>query len=340
MALRHGIPDFDPAFDRGWDSLVPVAKLRAPVRVGFRSGADLSQVVNTIKANKYVEVEAAAGAGKTTVLPVRLAKEMNELVVHVFPNQYLACDVYDYVSQSYDGATFIELPGQEFPSEGVVYISAACLVAKWIEAAEVVLPRCVLFHDESHESDNYTYLIKKLGPMCRDVISYVPATASPSAGGFRKPETDGVLSKVEITNDKLTTWDVEDGVDPWCVSRISGNLLIFEDDKAKAADLLEKYQQYGMKAFRLHSRMTLQAFRVAMKIARDPNETIAILIADYSFRSGFTMPVDMIVDTCMVRTMTVDEGRPLRQWRAVFELERYQAANRGARMRGQATTYY
>lgn len=338
--MRHNIPDFRPSLFAPVEMEKILPKMPAPVRVEFRSGGDLRQVVQAVSSCKSVAVEAAVGAGKTTLLPYQLAADMNILVVHVFPNSYLACQVSDYCFSRGKESAFVETTDQEFPESGVACISAATLVAKWLEAGEAVLPRCVLFHDESHESDVYTYLVKSIVPALRVVKCYVNATATSSGSGFRQMETAG---KVDLhmmpAQDMRQDWDIF--MDrPWGVEELEGHMLIFEDLKERAEDLAQKYRMAGMIVHRFHARMPMSEFREGIRELFDPASPLVVIIADYSFRSGFTFPVTRIVDTGRVVNVVMRDGRPIRVIRDIYELESYQAMGRGGRLDGQRTAYY
>lgn len=340
MALRHNIPDIRPSLCAPVEMEKILPKMPAPVRVEFRSGADLSQVVQAVSTNKSVAVEAAVGAGKTTLLPYKLAADMSILVVHVFPNPFLACQVSDFCASRGKPSVFIERADQEFPDEGVVCVSAATLVAKWLEAGEAVLPRCVLFHDESHESDVYTYLVKSIVPALRVVKCYINATATSSGSGFRQMETAGRVDlKMISASEMQQSWDIF-ADKPWGIEELEGHMLIFEDLNERAEDLAQQYRMAGMIVHRFHSRMSMVEFRAAIGELFDPASPLVVIIADYSFRSGFTFPVTRIIDTGRVINVVMRDGRPIRDVRYVYELESYQAMGRGGRLDGQRTVYY
>jgi len=339
MALRHLIPSFEPSLQAPLGSGVPLSRFKAPVQVGFRNGADLKDVVNAVRDTTRVSVDAAVGAGKSTRLPSVLAAELSLLVVQVFPNEYLASDIADYCRSQGQDVVFVEKPSEEFPIAGVACISAPCLVAKWLAAGMVVLPPCVLFHDESHESDAYTYLVKNLASSSEQLQCYVSATATKDVAGFRAMETEGQVVTKLYPDTPSDRWDLY-GEGPWAVQSFTGNVLIYEDDRAKAERLMHEYNAAGVIAFRLHSRMPLKEFREAMRRVRDPRSPIVVLIADYAFRSGFTFLIERIIDTGVVINIVVEDGMPVRIMRAAYGLERYQGSGRGGRIPGLVTQYY
>lgn len=340
MALRHRVPEFNAALDRPIDIEKVLPRMPAPSKVEFRSGAPLDSVVALINSNKRVHVDAAVGAGKSAVLPFRIADEMNILVVQVFPNEFFASDLCNYGKSQGKDVSFINETGQDLPMTGVVCISASCLVAKWLETGEACLPKCVVYHDESHEPDAYTYVVKNIAPTLRTVKSYVTATATADGAGFRPMEAGGVVKDVLVPHEKFEAeWDIY-GDAPWSVETLEGHMLIFEDAKKKAENLAQQYRLAGMIVHRFHARMTMAEFEMAMRELRDPSSPLVVIIADHTFRSSITFPVTRIIDTAKVVNVVVHDGKPVWNVRSVYESEAYQGRGRGGRLPGQVTTYY
>lgn len=340
MALRHRAPEFQPSLDKPVDMEKVLPRLPKPPVVEFRGGADLTEVVEAVASKKVLNVEAAVGAGKSTRLPYEVAAGVGILVVQVFPNEFLASDISDFCRMKGFPSVYVGSADEDFPDSGVACVSAGVLVAKWLQNGDVALPMCVLFHDESHESDAYTYLVKNIAPTLRTVKSYVTATATSGGSGFRRMEADGhVIDHLIPQQQFAAEWDIY-GDAPWSVETLEGHMLIYEDSKSRAEDLAQQYRMAGMVVHRLHSRMPMDEFRLAMQTLRDPSSPLVVLIADYSFRSGFTFPVSRIIDTAKVNNVVVEAGRPVRNTRAVYELEAYQARGRGGRVLGLSTDYY
>jgi len=338
MALRQSIVDFSPALGRGVAGKV-VPRLRAPVETGFRHGADLSAVVETVRTNRVVRVNAAVGAGKSVVLPTALAVGLDTLVVHVCPSVYMADDLARYVSSVGAACEFVEKPSEEYPDSGVVCIAASTLVAKWLEAGSVAMPDCVVYHDEVHESDAFTDLVRRLAATASGVRSYVTATATAEPGEFRRVEPRGTLVKKRYVACPSSEWNLY-GQEPWAVTQVMGSLLVYEDNKDRAQALVAGYTGAGFLTFRFHSHMSLETFRDAMRLLRSPRAESIVIIADHSFRSCYTFPVERIIDTCEVAYVEVTERGPVRRSRPAYALERYQASGRGSRIAGLTTEYW
>lgn len=332
--LREKIPDFVPAFWSGSEDVVP--RVREPVRVAFRSGASMTELFTTVAGNKSVVVEAAPGAGKSTVVPAGIAEHVGCLVLHVFPASKMASYTAGYLGTT---AKLISTVDQSYPESGVAYISAACVVAKWLAAGRPVLPTCVVYHDECHESDAFTYLVKLFSPVLASVRSYVKATATLMAEGFRTLETAGTLARGTYSG-APTSWDPYESGKPWSITSMRDNVLLFVDSKSLSTSLVDTYKTAGFSAYRLHSRMEDEAFERVMAVARDPSSPIVVLVADSTFRNGYTMPVGDIVDSGKVSYMDTSTGRPVRRERVMYAGESYQTAARGARVAGQKTKYW
>lgn len=336
--LREKIPDFDLALEvRSGD--VPIPRGREPVVVGFRTGGNLSEIITAVQTSRAVAVDAAPGAGKSTRLPGELAKGLGCVVLHVFPNERLADHVYERVITLGVRACLVLDVGTPYPTEGVACVPAAVVVAKWLEAGSVVLPDCVVYHDESHESDAYTYLVKTLSPMADGVRSYVSATATSGVTGFRALETQGTLRRREHFG-SVTSWDPYDANGPWGVQVLRDNALMFVDSRSAAAQLLESYSSVGYMAYRIHSRMDLDAFRKVMRAVDDDRSPVVVLISDSSHRSGFSFRVASIIDSGRIGYLDTSSGRPVRKTRSMYMLEQHQTASRGGRFPGLVTDYY
>jgi len=335
MALRHPLEDLLIAQSWYGELEGRVLLSKPPTVVEFRKDGNLQDTVNTIMSNPSVLVNAAVGAGKSVRVPSVVAEKSKKLVIQVFPGDLLAEDISRFVRSLDEDIVHVKVH-DEWPTHGVAAISAAALVGKWLVQGSISVPECILMHDESHESDTYTYTIKKIWPKIVGVISYVCTTATSGPDGFRQVEAAGGL--VSRTYDSMwdsSKWDVfgTNGM-PWEVASIRENVLIFEDNKDEAGRLVADYRRAGVEAYRLHSRMKSRVFRSYMDQARTAPHLI-VLIADSSFRSGFTMPVGTVIDTAKVARIRVVEGKPVREYREAYALERYQAAGRGGRIKGR-----
>lgn len=341
MALRQRVCQFQPALAGPLDYDVVVPRPRPAVTVGFRREGQLDGVIAAIRANPRVVIDAPVGAGKSVRLPTALAREMSLLVIHVLPNPFLAQDLHAFVSVREAGVGLMLDPVEEFPDSGVVIVPAPVIVAKWLASGVVDLPECLVYHDECHESDAYTYLVKTLAGKCSGVVSYVASSGTHGAGGYRRIESAAELVQVTIPSEVFSApWDFGDANQPWAVASIVDNTLIYEDDPRRAKELVSEYAAGGFQVYRLHSRMSMELFQAAMRALRDPRGGITVLIADYSFRSGFTFPVSTIIDTGLVRECIVADGVPIWQVRQAYQLERYQAMGRGGRIAGLKARYY
>jgi len=336
--LRERIPDFDLALDAPVRD-EPIPRSRDPVTVGFRVGGNLREVISTVQANRAAAVDAAPGAGKTTRLPGEIAEEMGCVVLHIFPNERMAYSAHKRIEEVGRNAVLILDTATPYPTTGVVCLPAAVVVARWLEVRAVVMPDCVVYHDESHESDAYTWLVKNLAQAAEGVRSYVSATATAGANGFKSLETQGALRCHEHFGG-VTSWDPYDTTGPWGLQTLRDNALMFVDSRSAAAQLLEAYNSVGYRAYRIHSRMELDAFRKAVQALDDERSPVVVLISDSSHRSGFTFRVSTIIDSGRIGYLDTSTGRPVRKTRPMYLAEQHQTAARGGRIPGLVTDYY
>jgi len=344
MALLQAFPAFQPDFSRCGQE-VPVPRVVRARPVGFRSGADLTGVIEEVVKGGRVEVNAAPGAGKTVVFPGALAKATGKLVVHVLPYEQLALATHRYLVRNGDvvDVQLITSVQQEFPSTGLVLIPAACLVAKWLSKASHAMPECYVLHDESHESGAASAAVRLLAPVSAGVMAYVAMSATLGPTGARKMETAGQVHDMEYEAEAFADpWSVEEEGAPWAIDSLDGHVLLFEDDRKRADALIQAYNYNGMQAIRLHSRMSATAFLGALDLMDNKYiSTPCALIADSTFRSGYTFPVSTIVDSGVVkRTVVGRDGKPVYSARPIYEFERVQSRARGGRCEGQVSTYW
>jgi len=333
--LRHPLEDLLIAASWYGEMEGRVLRSKPPKVVEFRRDANLQETVDAITSHPNVLVNAAVGAGKSVRVPSVVAEKSGKLVIQIFPGDLLADDISRYVASLGEDIRYVGVH-DPWPDHGVAAASAATLIGKWLVQGKLSLPECVLMHDESHESDAYTYVIKNIWPKVVGVTSYVCTTATSGPDGFRAVEAAGGLQlKSYDPAWESKTWDVfgTNGM-PWEVASIRENVLIFEDSKDEATRLVADYRRAGVEAYRLHSRMKRRVFRSYMDQARTAPHLV-VLVADSSFRSGFTMPVGSVIDTAKVARLRVVEGKPVREYREAYALERYQAAGRGGRIKGR-----
>jgi hypothetical protein len=289
-------------------------------------------------------VDAAPGAGKTTVLPAALAGASRFLVVHVLPYDQMAAAQHDYLSGRVAGGDVPALvlsPAEPFPARGWVLTSAGCMVAKWLAAGEVVFPECYLLHDESHESGVYSALLRRFGPVAANVKSYVQVSATLGVSPARAMETAGqVVDRLYDPEAFQDPWSVVQRGAPWGVDKLDDHIMVVEDDKQRAAALVAAYNSCGVAAHRLHSGTSVKSLLEVMASVRDEKVGVCALVVDSTYRSGYTMPVSTIVDNGKVKYSTVVNGRPAMRERTIFETERVQTRARGGRIKGQVTEYW
>lgn len=349
MALRHPFPDTVLAdLSRSSEPTQTVPVLRKAKLIEFRRGKDVAEVVKEMVGYSRVQVNAAVGSGKSTLLPAELVRQAKKPVFHIVPSRCLAVHLYDYVSKiTTDVPVSLALePADLFETQGVTITYMANLTAivlsKTIEAAFVEYTEgAYLYLDESHESDGYTKFVQKLGHKVAGIECVIEATATPSADRMQMPELPGdCRSEVFASSEAPATWDPSDAGKPWSISSFDNNVLVYLDNPRLAGQLVEKFARGGVTAYRLSARMPVDAFRRAFAQLTDPKSGIIVLVADYSFRSGFTFPVDRIIDSAVVEYHTIEGSQQIVKTRYAYRLERYQAQHRGGRIPGSVCTYF
>lgn len=344
MALWQSFPRFEASYE-SFDANRPLPRAKAPAEASFRGGADLNGVIGVVQASRCVQVNAAPGAGKTVVFPAELSRVTGRLVVHVVPYDPLAMATYEYARKKnadvrYALATTVDF---QWPGEGVVLVSAAVLVAKWLEKGETSMPSCYLLHDESHESGAASAALRLMGPSALGVMSYVAMTATEGPSGHRKIEAAGELIEQFYVPDSFEEpWSVEEDGAPWAAADVVGNIVIYEDDGARAAELVQAYNYAGLSAHRLTANMPPREFRKILKYLYDKTSPwVYALVADSSFRSGYTLPVATYIDSGKVKRLIAGEdGHPEQVTRSIYEFERLQTMARGARIPGLRSVYW
>lgn len=339
MSLRHEIPNF--RFD--WQEVehkghVPAYKQAE--EIGFSADVDAVRFARRVMQAGVCVVTSAAGAGKSTKLPQALAGASGVVAVwHVVPSRALAVDTHDYVSQQGVSSRLVVQP-EDMCDKGVqvVHTYSACVVAMLLQE-KVDVSQVVLYLDEAHESDAYTYVLQQLARTF-GFAAVVYATATSGGARFREFAGAGKLACTTYSPEEIPSrWDVEDADRPWSVNDLDGHLIIFADDLRALQGLSGQYQTMGRSFFQLTSRTSVTEVRQAMQRMRDPHGCLAVFVCDYSYRSGFTFDCARILDLGRVVNVGVQDGRVVRDIRRPYAFEVYQTSARGGRVAGAACQY-
>jgi len=268
---------------------------------------------------------------------------MGMKVVHVVPSEFLATDLYDYLVKLYPGKYSLVLDeGDEMPGSGIVLTTYAWVTGKMLSnrGGGVPLGDCVLYADEVHESDCYVEFVRRLAGKIPGVKCFVEASATHSPDRMPKREQKGEAETQMFVKESPDTWQPADISKPWSAIASGGNVLVYMDDKMTAETLVARYGACGVQAYRLHSKMDREEFRRAMRAMRDTSGGIVALVAEYTFRNGFTFDVSRIIDSGLVKYYVYDDGTIRTRYRVMYELEKYQTMARGARTVGSSCVYY
>jgi len=343
MALRHLFPQIDVQPDLHLsDPMRTPPRVPKPVAVEFRTGADLGDVVMAIRDNRYVQIDAAVGTGKSVRVPSLLSQALGKLVVHVVPHQLLARDLHRYVSSITDVPTQRVVNSSDFTiTSGLVFMHTAAYVAMVASRGEKDIPSHVLFMDEAHESDGATTALRLTALSKVFVERLVLASATANPEGFRRRETAGSVEVIEYDPDRLpSSWDVNEEGQPWNVDNLNDHTYMAVERDADARRLMADYRDHGFNCFRLTARTTEKEYDDINAMLADPRHGIVLLFVDYSFRSGFTKPIANAIDGGEVGYVTVVGSTPQKHYRRTYAGEQEQFVGRVGRLPGSQAKAY
>lgn len=346
MSLRHSFPVIDlPELRKDAEPLVAVPAMRKPSEVKFRSGRDLKEIAQMMNGKNVVKVVAAVGAGKSTLLPRELVLSTGAPLLHVVPSKLLAVAQFDYLSKKYTDMEYVlSLDGTEqYSKTGITIATSASVCARLLSSASLdnALGGVIVFMDESHESDAYTYTLYKLAHAIPGVKGVVFASANHDPVNLPMRETEGEVQSMRFSSkDTPKMWNPHDLNKPWSMSSFNGSVLMFVEPNSVANRLVSAYSEAGATAYRLTAKMEVSLFRRAYADCMNPGSGIVVLIADYSFRSGFTFDISSIIDCGVVSYDEVDGTTQKLKYRQAYEIERYQAQGRGGRTAGSSCLCY
>nr|WRW55958.1 DExH helicase [Fusarium asiaticum vivivirus 1] len=345
MASRHPIPAFELS-DVGSDDQRVIPKLYEPFLVKFSADMNVNVFIENISRSNSIRIDAAAGAGKSTRMPVALCKGLGKLVVHCVPSRLLAVHLHDYMVDNNDvPRALVTEVLDEYPGAGIVYTSSAAFcaqAARW--KSKGVDPGVILYLDECHESDAATEVMRNLRHLMPGVSKYIEASATFGSGDissrFDKPKMPSKTSVGTYNFLPAKDWDLNSVGTPWYAGDVNGNILVYTDSDEDASILMAKYRSVGFVAHRLTAKTKVDDFRNIMREVDElEGKVSAVLILDYAFRSGFTFKCSRILDFGRVGTVMLAHGRTARSERRAFNFEIYQTINRGARLVGRDCSY-
>lgn len=344
MALRHPVPKFDVAsLVREGGAVVP--RFPDPPAVVFRPGTNKEEVVQQILEHRCALVNAAVGAGKSVRLPALLADATRGLVVHCVPSRLLAWALYDYVSTQTEVPTsFMDDVAEPLPVKGLVFMSNvqfAFRMVAWRSGAVAHPESLSLFMDESHESDFASGVLREVA-RSQDYIKLVAfSTATSGPVESRKREAAGEVREHTYAWQPVADWDMDDMSKPWAPATFSGNALVLVDKQSEADILGQKFGEHGLAVHRLSAKMSLAEFQATWYAIKDPLQGMNVTLADYAFRSGFTMiGFTRYIETGKVVHHSYDGEQTLRLVRDAYRFEVYQGTARIGRTPGSYCDVY
>ncbi|GAB0139259.1 hypothetical protein EsDP_00007470, partial [Epichloe bromicola] len=255
----------------------------------------------------------------------------------------LACVTADYLASKNAGdVVFLQDLEDTIPKSGLVVTYAGWISAYWLSNGKVDFPECYMLHDEAHESGAATAMMRRLAPTIKNLRSYAMMSATFSPLGSKPMEADGSVQECLYMADSFKDpWSVEEDDAPWAITAMEGHTLLIEDDDVRAAELMQAYKLGNVNCYRWHSRMSTATLRADLKVLNKSSGRNMVIVADSTFRSGYTLPVGTIIDSGFVRRCVVDEhGRAILRSRDIFEIEAVQTRCRGGRLAGLSSVYW
>lgn len=345
MALRHGfafkaLPDFRAEVEPS----APPSVMRPAHEVNFRPESDLVKIVEEITRYSRVRLSAAPGAGKSTKVPIKIAEIAKVPVLLAVPSEHLAEQHFLYLSSLSPNDYSLALDETDVVgTSGVTITSYAWLTGRILQCkgqGSKPFGDCVVFADEVHESDAYSEFVRRVISGVPGVKHLVLASATHDPARMPRLEAKGDTVTKFFAKESPHTWDPADHGKPWSITTLKGNLLIILDDDKAALELVRKYAVLGVDAYRMSSRMKRSDAKAAFAQLNNPNAGLVVMIADYSFRNGFTYDITRIIDSGLVRNVDVQDGNMKKTYRVMYEGEKYQTMARGGRTAGSSCEYY
>lgn len=310
---------------------------------GFRKGGDLGYMADKVCESGNYLVDAAPGTGKSTDFPQAIVARTDALVVHVMPFPQLAAHLAEWHEkrEKYRTPVFLNTLEDEIPTGGYVITYAALVVARWLQHGLDSFAGAILLQDESHESGAASAVIRRLAPHCQ-LKSYVALSATHTGGTFRALETRGVVADRQFTPESFVDpWSVLQEGAPWSVDRIGRCTLIYEDDDRRASELMSAYNLNGVTAMRWTAKTPVDKFLADVHLIRNMDHMKFVILADSTYRSGYTLPVQTIIDSGYVRRIVDTGDGAFRQVsRRIYQFEKHQTMARGGRTIGLSSSYY
>lgn len=341
MALTQIFPDFK--LKSVPDEVVDLPAIPEFRTFSFRKGADLGFMADQVCKTGNFLVDAAPGTGKSTDFPQAIVKKTDSLVIHVMPFPQLAAHLADWHKSrpSYQSPVYVDSLEEGFPESGYVITYAALIVARWMQFGLRSMEGAILLQDESHESGAASAVIRRLAPEAK-LKSYVAMSATHTGGVFRALESRGTVADREYTPESFADpWSVVQEGAPWAVDRIGRCTMIFEDDETRATELLSAYNLHNVVALRWTARTPVDRFLADIRLMKTMDHAKFAIVADSTYRSGYTLPVETIIDSGYVRRIADIGGGAFKQIsRKIYLFEKHQTMARGGRTIGLSSSYY
>lgn len=298
--------------------------------VPVRRGGSCDPILLALEGNCKVKVTGPPGCGKSSIYVASVARETGRPIVHLVPHPRL---VEDFVARGYQGCT-VKTQVDEVLCSPVVVKCPVVIVTTYTNflarAMEMRKPladvsrRPIFYCDECHESDAATYAVVRMF-MSKGIyhnVIFVSATLDGETAAL-EPESPIVERRTALAKRSVEFQDM-------VVNALSSNpdartTMVFCDQGVFNIKNTETAViNMGYSWFRLTSRTTDEQYALVKSTSRTNK---VVICADSSYRSGFDIPVAMVIDTGIITYRS--SRNPTRvSWRCAFGFELYQARGR------------
>lgn len=321
-----------------------VPKFAPPKVVQMRRDGSMQEVNSLLVPGSMITLCAPVAGGKSTRVPSELSRVRGGgLVVHTIPFGLAAYELGKYLgTQNLGPVCYVDSVTTVVPDSGVVLMSNAVLIGKLLSTDFKDKVRgAVLYLDESHESDCYTAVVRRVakGLPCFEVV--VQATATPDAGQVSRPDLPGGRDERRFGERAVKSWRGDDFDVPWAVTEITSHTCICLDRESTRDQLESDYLAAGIDVIRLTSRSTASEWDAMKAVVNHPNSPVTVVFVDYAYRSSFSMRgFGCYIDSGEVALPVVVEGHGVVKYRDTYKLEEVQFAGRAGRIPGESAVVW
>lgn len=314
-------------------------------RVVFEEEFALDKKPDWYSAGVTLELTAASGLGKSSVLPLALARGSNALFILAEVDEFAAAAVHRRVQDinRYDVPTALRLDlGKPFPSAGLVITTAAAVIANIAQKDSALKPAAsVLMIDDAFAPLPATSALRRIAPSL-SFISVVAMDACTSAGTMTKARHKGKFVDAAYVPESFEDpWSVTERRSPWSVNAMEKHSLILVDSDARASDLMQAYAMNAVPCLRWKRAMTMRSFMADLDYLENSTDRDVVVLAESRFRYAFMIPFGTIIDTAQKDVMEcASDGKATVNQLPLTHYELKKGMHRGGHFPGVYTVHW